>query len=131
MLPTKATSLISQTAKELDLSEELVKDVVDFYYSTVIKKVERLQFPTLLIHGLGTIRMSRVKLKNKIEFLKKVLTSNNQDDFKKVLKYNLTKDSLVQFENALENCNNYYQPLYEKRNKNLESQRADSGRDQE
>ena len=126
MLPTKATSLISDTAKELGLSEELVKDVVDFYYSTVIKKVERLQFPTLLLHGLGTIRMSRVKIKNKIEFLKKVLNSNDQEDFKKVLKYNITKDSLLQFENALENCNNYYQPLYEKRNKNLEVQRTDT-----
>jgi hypothetical protein len=126
MLPTKATSLISDTAKELGLSEELVKDVVDFYYSTVIKKVERLQSPTLLLHGLGTIRMSRVKIKNKIEFLKKVLNSNDQEDFKKVLKYNITKDSLLQFENALENCNNYYQPLYEKRNKNLEVQRTDT-----
>ena len=131
MLPTKATSLISDTAKELGLSEELVKDIVDFYYSTVIKKVERLQFPTLLLHGLGTIRMSRVKIKNKIEFLKKVLNSNDQEDFKKVLKYNITKDSLLQFENALENCNNYYQPLYEKRNKNLEVQRTDTGGNKE
>jgi hypothetical protein len=75
--------------------------------------------------------LSRVKLKRDITGLKKLLSSNEQEDFKKVIKYKFTQEQLAQKEEALENCNKYYEPLYEKRNKNLESKRADSGRNQE
>ena len=131
MKPTKAKELIKKTASELNVPEFLVQDVVDFYYTLVRRKLESLQYPTLYLHKIGTIRLSRVKLKNSITRLEKLLTSNNQEDFKKVIKYNLTKEMLVIQKEGLKICNNHYEPLYEKRNKNLESQRADIGGDQE
>jgi hypothetical protein len=129
--PTKGRTLIKKTAEDLNLPEALVQDVVDFYYSQVTKKIEGLKHTTLLLHGLGTLRMSRVKLKRDIEGLKKLLSSNDQEDFKKVIKYNLTKERIQQKEEALKICNTYYEPIYEKRNKNLEVKRSNPGRDKE
>jgi nucleoid DNA-binding protein len=87
--PTKAKELIKKTAQELNLSEELVKDVVDFYYGRVKAKIEALEDPTIFLHGLGTLRLSRKKLHRDIDGLKKLLASNLQEDFKKVFNYNL------------------------------------------
>ena len=131
MKPTKAKDLIKKTASELNLSEELVGDVVDFYYSVVKKKIEALDSPSIFLHGLGTLRISRKKLQNDIAHLTKVLNSNDQEDFKKVVKYNYSKATLDLKIKALELCNEYYKEMYEKRYKNLESKRTNPGGDQE
>lgn len=126
MKPTKSRELINKTAKQLNLSDELVNDVVDFYYSVVINKIKDLNSPTIFLHGLGTLRLSRVKLKKSIDGISSLLASSSQDDFKKVIKYNLSKDVLTKKIKSLELCNNYYKDVYEKRNKNLESKRSNS-----
>lgn len=131
MNPTKAKALIPEAAKEAGVSEILVQDVVDFYYSTVRKKIESLQYPTLFLHSLGTLRLSRKKLHYRITSLEKDLVSNEQESFKKVIKFNLTREELDLKKRAMEICNNYYEPIYEKRNKNLESKGSDTGRDKE
>lgn len=131
MRPTKSKDLITETAQQLAMSEEMVKDVVEFYYSVVIKKMERLDSPTIFLHGFGTLRLSRKKLQRDITNLHKLLNSNDQEDFKKVVKFNLSKVTLDSKEKALELCNEYYKEMYEKRYKNLESKRANTGRDKE
>jgi nucleoid DNA-binding protein len=129
--PTKGKELIKKTAQELNLSEELVKDVVEFYYSIVTRKIENLENATIFLHGLGTLRLSRRKLKKNIEKMQKLLESNSQEDFKKVIKFNLSKTLLDSKVKGLEMCNEYYKEMYEKRNKNLESKRANPGGNQE
>lgn len=131
MRPTKSKDLIKKTAVQLDLPENLVRNVVDYYYSVVIKKMENLDSPTIFIHGFGTLRLSRKKLKRDIDNLKKLLDSNDQEDFKKVVKFNLSKVTLQSKEKALELCNEYYKEMYEKRYKNLESKRTDTGGNKE
>lgn len=124
MKPTKAKELIKKTALELNVPEFLVQDIVDFYYTTLRKKLESLQYPSIYVHRIGTLRLSRVKLKRSIDTLEKLLNSNDQEDFKKVVRYNLTKDMLTLQKESLEICNNHYKPLYEKRNKNMESKKS-------
>ena len=102
MRPTKSKDLIKKTAQQLTLSEEMVKDVVEFYYSLVIKKMENLDSPTIFLHGFGTLRLSRRKLKRDIDNLHKLLNSNDQEDFKKIIKFNLSKATLDAKEKALE-----------------------------
>jgi nucleoid DNA-binding protein len=118
--PTKGKDLIKKTAEHLGLSEELVKDVVDFYYERVAKKIESLEHPTIYLHGLGTLRLSRKKLQRDIDGLKKILDGETQEDFKKVIKYNLSKALLDSKIKGLEICNEYYKEIYEKRYKDLE-----------
>lgn len=121
MKPTKGKELIKKTAQDLNLSEEMVADVVNFYYGCVKAKIESLEHPTIFLHGFGTLRLSRQKLRRDIAGLKKLLASNNQEDFKKVVKYNLSKALLDKKIKALELCDTYYNELYEKRNRNLEA----------
>lgn len=120
MTPTKSKDLIKKTADQLNLPEELVKKVVDYYYAIVVKKIESLETTTIFLHGLGTLRLSRKKLKNQIGSLEKLLDSNSQEDFKKVIKFNLSKGMLESKLQALEMCNKYYEEIYERHNKNLE-----------
>lgn len=120
MRPTKGKDLIKKTADELDLSEELVRDVVEFYYGVVKNKIETLSSPTIFLHGFGTIRISRRKLQRDINNLTKILNSSSQEDFKKVVKFNYSKAVLDAKIKALELCNEYYKEMYEKRYKNLE-----------
>lgn len=120
MRPTKAKDLIAATAKDLNLSEDIVRDVVYFYYDVVSNKIEKLNSPTIFLHGLGTLRISRKKLKRDIAGLNKILNSNNKEDFKKIIKCNLSKALLELKENSLDLCNQYYKSMYEKRYKNLE-----------
>ncbi len=130
MKPTKGKDLIKKTAEQLNLPEEMVKDVVEFYYSIVTRKIENLEDTTIFLHGLGTLRLSRKKLQKSIEGMQKLLESNSQEDFKKVIKFNLSKTLLDSKIKGLEMCNDYYKEMYEKRYKNLESKRANSGGDQ-
>lgn len=127
MKPTKGKDLIKKTAQQLNLPEEMVKDVVEFYYSIVTRKIENLESPTIFLHGLGTLRLSRRKLQKNIEKMQKLLESNSQEDFKKVVKFNLSKTLLDSKIKGLEMCNEYYKEIYEKRNKSLESKRTNSG----
>ena len=120
MKPTKGKDLINKTAKDLDLSEELVKDVVDFYYSVVAKKIECLEYPTLYLHGLGTLRLSMKKLKRDIDGLNRLLCSPHAEDFRKVIRFNLSKDLMTKKIKALKKCEVYYKKINEKRNSNLE-----------
>lgn len=130
MKPTKGKELIKKTAQELNLPEEMVRDVVEFYYSIVTRKIENLENATIFLHGLGTLRLSRRKLEKNIEKMQKLLESNSQEDFKKVIKFNLSKTLLDSKVKGLEMCNEYYKEMYEKRNKSLESKRANPGGDQ-
>ena len=131
MKPTRSKDLIKKTADQLNLPLELVSDVVDFYYSVVIKKIESLNEPTIFLHGLGTLRISRKKLESNIKNLEKILDSNDQEDFKKIVKYNLSKTMLEERKQSLEICSNYYKGIYEKRYKSLEKQRSNTGRNKE
>ena len=131
MKPTRSKDLIKKTADELNMPLELVSDVVDFYYSVVIKKIESLKEPTIFLHGLGTLRISRKKLQSSIKSLEKILDSNDQEDFKKIIKYNFSKSMLDERKHSLEICNNYYKVIYEKRYKNMEKQRSDTRGDKE
>ena len=125
MKPTKGKDLISKTANDLNLSEEMIKDVVDFYYSTVAKKMESLEYPTIFLHGLGTLRLSMRKLQRDIKGLDRLLKSPYAEDFRKVIRYNLSKELMVKKIKALDNCKTYYKEINEKRNSNLEKRGAD------
>lgn len=130
MLQTKAKTLVPKASEKLGVSEALMNDVVDFYYTLVRKKIENLE-PVFYIHSLGTIRLSRNKLRKNIEQIESKLSSNKQEVFRKVILFNLSKEELKLKKKALENCNTYYAKIDEKRNKIMEIKRSDSGRNQE
>ena len=68
------------------------------------------------------------KLERDIKGLDKLLKSPYAEDFRKVIRYNLSKELMSKKIKALNKCKTYYKEINEKRNSNLEKRRANPGR---
>lgn len=90
----KAKTLIPKVAKELHVSEELVQDIVNFYYKAVRKKIETLVADRIRITGLGVIHVRPEKLKESIIKMTIALSSENKKSFKSVIKRKKLEETL-------------------------------------
>lgn len=63
MVPIRATSLINPVAEELNISEEMLEDMVIFYYNNLRKTLSGLVDLKIDVPGLGhfLIRQNKVK----------------------------------------------------------------------
>jgi hypothetical protein len=91
---TKAKSLIPKTAKELDLPESLVKDVVDHYYSALRKNMSSLEHSRIRVPELGVFYVSKKKLEISIIKLKAILLNEQDPSFKKLTRIKSFETSL-------------------------------------
>lgn len=57
MNPKKAKTLYNEVATDLNLDENLVKDVLDFYWSSLRKQMTNLTSPRLDVINLGTFEI--------------------------------------------------------------------------
>lgn len=62
-------NIILKTSKDLDLSKEKVKIVIDKYWETVSYRLTHLESTTIFIRNVGLITVSKFKLKNYIKKL--------------------------------------------------------------
>ena len=88
----RAKKLIPKTAKDCNVSEELVGDVVDFYYTELRKKMEALEDVSIGVPALGTFTVSKPKLKKSIEKITEMLSSDRPESFKLLKRYNLSTE---------------------------------------
>ena len=88
----KAKELIPKTAKDCNVSEELVGDVVDFYYTELRKKMEALEDVSVGVPALGTFIVSKPKLKKSIKKITEMLSSDRPESFKLLKRYNLSTE---------------------------------------
>jgi len=65
--PKKAKTYYKKTAEELDLSEELVKDVLSFFWTDVRRSMSAIKYPSINVPGLGVFRLNLVKLEAEID----------------------------------------------------------------
>jgi len=65
--PRKAKELIPQTARELDISEDLVNDVVSFYWREVRSSLSSLKHSRVHITNLGDFLIKTWKLDETIQ----------------------------------------------------------------
>ena len=63
MNPKKASEHIITTAEITGEDEELVKAVVDFYWSELRKVIVNLKAPNIIVNGLGTFKIKDWKIK--------------------------------------------------------------------
>lgn len=78
MKPKKPKEIIKQVSEELDLPQELIDDVVTFYYKTMRKKLTDLEDVRYKLPGLGDFvirRLGVAKLTKKFELMKNGLDS--------------------------------------------------------
>ncbi len=67
MNPKKAKTLYSEVSTDLNLDENLVKDVLDFYWSDLRKQMANLTSPRLDVINLGTFEVMPKTLDKCIE----------------------------------------------------------------
>lgn len=71
MQPIKAKSLLSDVASEINLSEDLIKDVTSYYWQEVRKALSGLKHQRIHITNLGDFTIKHWKIDEKIDMLEK------------------------------------------------------------
>jgi len=76
--PRKAKDFIPQVSEQLDLSEEIVADVVNFYWQEIRKSLSSLSHSRIHLTNLGDFIVKHWKIDDKIEMLEKWEENNKQ-----------------------------------------------------
>jgi len=86
LIAKKTKELIPTVAKEINVSEELVKDVVDFYYKKVSDCMINLEEPNIFIKNLGTFKIIYKEITKLYNLQRDHINAlNNPDSFKQML----------------------------------------------
>lgn len=73
--PVPPEQIYKRTAQRLNLPEEYVKDVVEYYYAETKTQMHNLQYVIFYLHGLGRILIRPLKFWRRKERLKETLDS--------------------------------------------------------
>lgn len=138
MVPKKAKDFKKSTAEELDLPEDLVNKLTDFYWEKVRKRITDLKYKNLSIINLGKFRVKHWKIDETIEKYNAIIKKLDG----KFTRYNIKKDleerieQLTKIKDLAQEETNKFKEIRENRNdkkskKNVEQQSSDMGRLQE
>lgn len=94
MRPKKAKELIPKVAVELDIPEQLVKDVTDFYWQEIRKSLSGLKHNRVHLTNLGDFTIKHWKLDDKIEMLEKFKENFKQKGLQEIVTRFRTDESL-------------------------------------
>jgi nitrogenase subunit NifH len=92
--PKKAKELIPKVAVELDIPEQLVKDVTDFYWQEIRKSLSGLKHSRVHLTNLGDFTIKHWKLDDKIEMLEKFKENFKQKGLQEIVTRFRTDESL-------------------------------------
>jgi nucleoid DNA-binding protein len=104
MNPKKSSKLYRPLAEELSVSEDLVEDIIQFYYKTLRLKLSNLEAPRINVEGLGHFVIKPVSVRNAITKYTKVLDNHDTSTYsayfnKKMLETKL--NSLIEIEKKI------------------------------
>jgi nucleoid DNA-binding protein len=60
--PKKAKEFVEITAKKLEMNQEFVQDVIDFYWKEVRKSLSELRSPRIVVANFGSFQIKHWKL---------------------------------------------------------------------
>lgn len=132
--PKKPSYFYKLTAKQLEVDEDLVREVVDLYWSNIRKALSELKHHSVYAVGLGTFRIKFWELDEvKLEYVKRLM-NNDGSSFRKMMAKNELEDrieKILKIQEMLEEDSQKKQQLREKRygksNSNLEKPVTDTG----
>ena len=138
MRPRKAKEFIPKTAENLNLSENLVEDVIDFYWQEIRKSLSSLKHQRVHVTNLGDFIIKHWKIDNKIDSLEKWEETNKQKGMQQISARFKTAENLFELKEIKkvideEGQRKDFIKLHKKvanvskgkHNKNLESKRPD------
>jgi hypothetical protein len=81
MNPKKPSTLYKPVAEELLVSEDLVEDIIQFYYKSLRLKLSNLDSPRINVEGLGHFVIKPVSVRNAINRYSKVLDNHDTSTY--------------------------------------------------
>lgn len=104
MTPKKPISIYKEVSESLDCKEELVQDVIEFYYSELRKSLSDLRHPRINVEGLGHLVVKTAYVKKIIPVIQSKLEKHDTSTYgayfnKKMLETKL--DLLIQLEQKI------------------------------
>lgn len=87
MNPKKAKDFVGDVAKELELSEDLVKEVVSFFWSKVRNGLSDLKHHTITVPNLGTFKVRRNKMNDLAKKSENIMQYSDPTEFKQYAAY--------------------------------------------
>ena len=91
MNPKKAKSVIKDLHHELDLNENLVNDIIDFYWLHVRKTIVTAAYPRINIENLGIFQVKYKALDKTITKYENAINKLGTENFHKYAKYDNMK----------------------------------------
>jgi nucleoid DNA-binding protein len=77
MTPKKPSDLYRQVSEDLNYSESLIEDLVEFFYKDLKENLVSLKHPRINVLGLGHFEVKRYMVNKHIEKYKKVLLTHD------------------------------------------------------
>lgn len=99
MRPKKAKEFISDIAQQLSLSQDIVKDVVDYYWREVRKNLSSLSHTRIHVTNLGDFVTKHWKIDEKIEGLEKWEENNKLKGLQEITARFKTAETLFDLKN--------------------------------
>lgn len=104
MNPKKPSKLYKPLAEELNISEDLVEDIIQFYYKTLRLKLSNLEAPRINVEGLGHFVIKPISVRNAITRYSKVLDTHDTSTYnayfhKKIIETKLS--ALIEIEKKI------------------------------
>lgn len=104
MNPKKPSKLYKQLAEEMLISEDLVEDIIQFYYKALRLKLTNLESPRINVDGLGHFVIKPISVRNAISKYSKILDNHDTSTYnayfhKKMLENKLS--SLIEIEKKI------------------------------
>lgn len=125
MLPKKAREFYKVTAEQLGISEDLVRDAVEMYWTDVRKALTEMQFHAVFIDKLGTFSAKERRLTEALEEYERYDNLNDGSTYRKMTIKQEGQDRIQKIKKLLELINSDKQKkelIKQKRNNELTTQ---------
>ena len=95
MIPKKSRTLYKEISEDLNLSEDLIQDFVEFYYKEVRSNLTELKHPRINIDGLGQFVIRTYSVRKAIPRYKKILETHDTSTFSAYYNKKMLEEKIV------------------------------------
>jgi len=99
MIPKKSSLLYKELSEEMDLSQDLIQDVIEFYYKEIRSNLTGLKHPRINVDGLGQFVVRTHAVRKAIPRLKKILETHDTTTFSAYFNKKMLEEKVEALEN--------------------------------
>jgi nucleoid DNA-binding protein len=98
MIPKKSNELYKELAEELNISAELVEDLIQSFYKSLRTEITNLSHPRINVEGLGQFVAKPGLVRKSIDRYTKALSSHDTSTFKAYYNKKMLEDKVEALE---------------------------------